>query len=99
MHLVDALALQDTDEDYAAEGLRVAQTYLHLLGITAYRTRSWASTSYRTLDTYVQAAGRGELTARVVGARGGTRTRGLDRSNDWSNAPARAAAGGSRRPV
>jgi predicted amidohydrolase YtcJ len=36
MSLVDAVAPTDTDEDYAA-GLRVAQTYLHSLGITAWQ--------------------------------------------------------------
>ena len=43
----------DTDEDYAA-GLRVAQTYLHSLGITAWQDAIVGiDDSYRTLDAYV----------------------------------------------
>jgi predicted amidohydrolase YtcJ len=93
MALVSAVAPQDTDEDYAA-GLRVAQTYLHSLGITAWQDAIVGiDDSYRTLDTYVEAAGRGELTARVVGALWWDRHLGLDQIERLVDARARASVG------
>jgi predicted amidohydrolase YtcJ len=93
MHLVGVIAPQDTDEDYAA-GLRVAQTYLHSLGITAWQDAIVGiDDSYRTLDMYAHAAGRGELTARVVGALWWDRHRGLDQIERLVDARARAAVG------
>ncbi|MGH2597024.1 MAG: amidohydrolase [Actinomycetota bacterium] len=93
MELVGGIAPKDSDDDYAA-GLRVAQTYLHSLGITAWQDAIVGiDDSYRTLDTYVQAAGRGELTARVVGALWWDRHRGIDQIDRLVDARSRAAVG------
>jgi len=93
MELVGAVAPKDSDEDYGA-GLRVAQTYLHSLGITAWQDAIVGiDDSYRTLDTYVQAAGSGELTARVVGALWWDRHRGIEQIERLIDARARAAVG------
>jgi predicted amidohydrolase YtcJ len=94
MALVGAIAPRDTDADYAA-GLRVAQTYLHSLGITAWQDANVAidDSGYRTLDTYVQAAGSGELTARVVGALWWDRNRGIDQIERLVEARSRASVG------
>ena len=93
MSLILAVAPVDTDEDYAA-GLRVAQTYLHSLGITAWQDAIVGiDDGYRTLDTYALAAGRGELTARVVGALWWDRHRGLEQIDRLVDARARAAVG------
>jgi hypothetical protein len=77
MELVAVHAPQDTMEDFT-RGLLVAQRYLHSLGITA-----WQDASVRldgggcpTFDAYVEAASRGELTARVIGALWWDRHRG-----------------------
>ena len=82
MTLVEVLAPQDTDDDYAA-GLRVAQTYLHSLGITAWQDAIVGiDDSYRTFDTYV-AGGRtrGAHRARRRGALVGPSPRaGADRT-------------------
>ena len=93
MALVAAVAPADTDRDYAA-GLRVAQTYLHSLGITAWQDAIVGiDDSYRTLDVYAAAAGRGELSARVVGALWWDRHRGLDQIERLVDARRRAAVG------
>jgi predicted amidohydrolase YtcJ len=93
MSLVTAVAPVDSDDDYAA-GLRVAQTYLHSLGITAWQDAIVGiDDSYRTLDTYARAAGNGELTARVVGALWWDRNRGVDQIERFVDARARAAIG------
>lgn len=57
------------DKEEIRAGLLEAQSYLHSLGITAWQDaiveeQQWG----RSLDTYVAASERGELTARVVGA-------------------------------
>jgi len=78
MTAVAALAPAETDET-RAEGLRVAQRYLHSLGITGWQDAIVdVDTMYRTYRTYVDAAGRGELTARVVGALWWQRQLGLE---------------------
>lgn len=67
-----------TADDLLA-GLRVAQEYLHSLGITAWQDAAVASPQLRTAgtdQTYATFAGRGELTARVVGALWWDRHRG-----------------------
>ncbi len=93
MSFVTAVAPVDTDEDYAA-GLRVAQAYLHSLGITAWQDAIVGiDDSYRTLDTYARAAADGELTARVVGALWWDRTRGLEQIERFVDARARATVG------
>jgi predicted amidohydrolase YtcJ len=93
MALVGAVAPTDSDEDYAA-GLRVAQTYLHSLGITAWQDAIVGiDDSYRTLDVYAEMAARGELTARVVGALWWDRHRGLEQIERLVDARERAAVG------
>jgi hypothetical protein len=68
MDLVERLAPPVTKKDYA-RGLKMAQDYLHSLGITAWQDAIVGIDSgYPTFETYVEAAERGELTARVVGA-------------------------------
>jgi predicted amidohydrolase YtcJ len=93
MTFVTAVAPVDTDEDYAA-GLRVAQSYLHSLGITAWQDAIVGiDDSYRTLDTYARAAANGELSARVIGALWWDRTRGLEQIDRFVDARARATVG------
>jgi predicted amidohydrolase YtcJ len=93
MALVEAVAPEDTDEDYAA-GLRVAQTYLHSLGITAWQDAIVGiDDSYRTLDMYATAAANGTLTARVVGALWWDRHRGIEQIDRLVDARARATVG------
>jgi len=76
MSLVEDHAPEPTADDWA-EGLTKAQAYLHSLGITAWQD-AIVGGSYDTLDTYISAAERGELTARVVGALWWDRHRGLE---------------------
>jgi hypothetical protein len=57
------------DEEEIRAGLLEAQRYLHSLGITAWQDaiveeQQWG----RSLDTYIAASERGDLTARVVGS-------------------------------
>ena len=63
---------RDTSEDLAA-GLLEGQRYLHSLGITAWQD---AIVTPDIFDAYLAAAGRGDLTARVVGALWWDRERG-----------------------
>jgi predicted amidohydrolase YtcJ len=74
MTLVDKLMPPVTEEEWA-EALRVAQAYLHSLGITAWQD-AIVGDPYDTLSTYVSAAGRGDLTARVIGCLWWDRHRG-----------------------
>jgi predicted amidohydrolase YtcJ len=64
-----------TSRDRWIDGLRVAQTFLHSLGITAWQDAIVCG-PYDTLDAYLTLAERGELTARVVGALWWDRHRG-----------------------
>jgi hypothetical protein len=59
------------------EGLRVAQRHLHSFGITAWQDAIVGGSS-PTFDAYVEFAGSGELTARVVGALWWDRHRGIE---------------------
>lgn len=63
-----------------ARGLLLAQEYLHSLGITAWQDALVGdySTMQDNYDTYVTAAERGELTARVIGALWWDREEGLE---------------------
>jgi hypothetical protein len=72
--LVEDKAPAPTADDLL-EGLRVAQRYLHSLGITAWQD-AIVGGHYDTLDTYRSFASSGELTARVVGALWWDRHRG-----------------------
>ena len=66
MDLVDTLMPPVTEEEWKA-GLRVAQGYLHSLGITAWQD-AIVGGPYDTLGAYIATAGSDELTARVVGS-------------------------------
>jgi predicted amidohydrolase YtcJ len=74
--LVQRLAPEPTPEE-EREGLRVAQRYLHSLGITAWQD-AIVGGHYDTLDLYRSFAASGELTARVVGALWWDRHRGRE---------------------
>jgi len=91
MSLVDDHAPEPTADDWA-EGLAKAQAYLHSLGITAWQD-AIVGGSYDTLDTYVAAAERGELTARVIGALWWDRHRGLEQIPELLDARARGRVG------
>jgi predicted amidohydrolase YtcJ len=77
---VDRVAPQPSASDLE-EGLRVAQRYLHSLGITAWQD-AIVGGHYDTLGTYRAFAASGELTARVVGALWWDRHRGLEQIDE-----------------
>ena len=61
------------------EGLRVAQRHLHALGVTAWQDANVGTDAgYPTFEPYLDVAGSGELTARVVGALWWNRHQGLE---------------------
>jgi predicted amidohydrolase YtcJ len=91
MNLVEDLVPPNSEEDLE-EGLRVAQSYLHSLGITAWQD-AIVGGSYPTLDAYLACAGRGELTARVVGALWWDRRRGEEQIEELLELRARGSAG------
>jgi predicted amidohydrolase YtcJ len=66
------------------EGLRVAQAYLHSLGITAWQDANVddGEAGYPTFEPYLEVAESGELTARVVGALWWDRHRGIEQVED-----------------
>jgi hypothetical protein len=74
------------------DGLRVAQRYLHSLGITAWQD-AIVGGPYPTLDPYLEFARSGELTARVVGALWWDRHRGIEQVEDLIAARERGRAG------
>jgi predicted amidohydrolase YtcJ len=80
MDLVDKLMPPVTDQEWV-EGLRVAQSYLHSLGITAWQD-AIVGGPYDTLDAYTAMAGRAELTARVVGSLWWDRHRGEEQIDE-----------------
>jgi predicted amidohydrolase YtcJ len=79
MNLVARLVPPTSDDEYA-QALQVAQQYLHSLGITGWQDAILGR--YANIDdvgpVYLQAAQRGTLTARVVGALWWDRTRGAE---------------------
>jgi len=82
-------------EPAAAEwerGLLAAQSYLHSLGITAWQD-AIVGGAYPSLDAYGAVAGRGGLTARVVGALWWDRHRGLEQIPELIDARAQCAVG------
>src|SRR5581483_10115315 len=97
MHLVERL-IPPTTQDQWEEGLRVAQRYLHSLGITAWQD-AIVGGSYPALEAYLALADRGELTARVVGALWWDRHRGEDQVDELLAARARASVGRFRAPT
>jgi predicted amidohydrolase YtcJ len=88
--LVDRFLPANTTDEIVA-GLRLAQQELHGLGITNWQdaivTPEQAELAYTTL------AGRGELTARVVGALWWERDRGADQIDELVERRARTAIG------
>jgi predicted amidohydrolase YtcJ len=74
------------------EGLRVAQSYLHSLGITAWQD-AIVGGPYDTLEAYRTLADRGELTARVVGALWWDRHRGEEQVDELRHQRERGGAG------
>jgi len=80
MDLVDKLMPPVAQEEWE-EGLRVAQRYLHSLGITAWQD-AIVGGPYETLGAYTATAGRDELTARVVGALWWDRHRGEEQIDE-----------------
>ena len=91
MDLVDKLMPPVTEQEWA-EGLRVAQRYLHSLGITAWQD-AIVGGPYDTLDAYTAMAGRGELTARVVGSLWWDRHRGDEQIDELIAKRDRSAVG------
>lgn len=91
MRLVGDLAPEPTQEEWE-RGLLEAQRYLHSLGITAWQD-AIVGGSYPTLEAYLAVAGRGELTARVVGALWWDRYRGLEQIPELLEARARGPLG------
>jgi predicted amidohydrolase YtcJ len=91
--LVDQLLPEETDEDWIA-GLRVAQEYLHSLGITAWQDAIVGlDSAYRTFEAYLRFARDGELTARVIGALWWNRYRDGEQIDDLLAARERGNAG------
>jgi predicted amidohydrolase YtcJ len=82
MEMVGRLAPTVTPE-MLAEGLLLAQRHLHALGITGWQDAIVdTGIAYGAYGPYVDAAGRGDLTARVVGALWWDRHRGMDQVDE-----------------
>jgi len=82
------------DDDLIYQGLLKGQAYLHSFGITGWQDAIVDATShYRNYDAYLTAAGRGELTGRVVGALWWDRMKGLEQIDDLVALRAAGAAG------
>jgi hypothetical protein len=77
--------------DELVEGLRLAQAQLHGLGITNWQDASVSPESGEV--AYTTLAGRGELTARVVGALVWDRARGAEQIEKLEERRARTASG------
>ncbi len=82
-HLVDTHIPPDREEEWI-EGIRVAQAYLHSLGITAWQDANVGTedSGYPTFEPYRRVAASGALTARVVGALWWNRYRGIEQIDD-----------------
>jgi len=79
MTLVEPFLPETSGEDLEA-ALRLAQSYLHSLGITTWQDA--IVTPETEEPAYVSLAGRGELTAKVVGALWWERSRGPEQIDD-----------------
>ena len=75
------LFLPDTTTDELEAALGLAQAYLHSLGITTWQDAIVRPDAEER--AYVALAGRGELTAKVVGAMWWERGRGLDQIDEF----------------
>jgi predicted amidohydrolase YtcJ len=91
MDLVDKLMPPVTEAEWE-EGLRVAQQYLHSLGITAWQD-AIVGGPYETLDAYTTMAGKGALTARVIGSLWWDRHRGEEQIDELVMKRARSSVG------
>jgi hypothetical protein len=91
-NLVARLLPDETPEERAT-GLRVAQAYLHSLGITNWQD---ANVGHLNDEVYRAADARGELSARVVGARVWAPQRGAEQIEELIARRAAAAATGGR---
>jgi predicted amidohydrolase YtcJ len=91
MQLVDGV-LPVASSDELEQGLLVAQEHLHSLGLTAWQD-AIVGGPYPTLDSYVACAGRGELTARVIGALWWDRHRGEDQIDEFIEQRAKSSVG------
>ena len=91
MDLVDKLMPPVTEAEWE-EGLRVAQRYLHSLGITAWQD-AIVGGPYDTLGAYTTVAGRGDLTARVVASLWWDRHRGEEQIDELVAKRARSSVG------
>jgi predicted amidohydrolase YtcJ len=87
--LVERLAPRPTPAEMV-EGLRIAQRYLHTLGITAWQD---AIVEDPEFAAYATLALRGELTARVVGALWWDRSRGEEQIEELIERRARGPIG------
>jgi predicted amidohydrolase YtcJ len=89
MTLVERLVPAPTAAELRS-GLLVGQAYLHSLGITAWQD-AWVTP--RDFDTYVELAGSGELTARVVGCQWWERSEGIEQIEGFRKRRARGPVG------
>jgi predicted amidohydrolase YtcJ len=93
MRLVEEFVPPETNDDWIA-GLRIAQEYLHSLGITAWQDAIvGVNVQYRTFEPYLRFARGGELTARVIGALWWDRYRSEDQIDDLFAARERGREG------
>lgn len=91
--LVERYTPDETTDDWIAS-LRLAQRYLHSLGITAWQDADVGlDAGYRTFEAYLAFAGSGELTARVIGALWWNRERGIEQVEDLLAARERGRVG------
>jgi len=89
MHLVERL-IPPTTQKELMESLRIGQSYLHSLGITAWQD---AIVGPPELDAYVALVTSGELTARVVAALWWDRARGEEQIEGLTELRARGVVG------
>ena len=89
MGLVERLVPETSSEEWQ-QAIKLAQTYLHTLGITAIQD---AMVVPETLDAYRALADRGELTARVEGNLLWTRDKGDEQVADLVDLRSKGTAG------
>ncbi len=93
MSLVD-VHIPPLDIEAVRAGLVTAQAHLHALGITAWQDAIVGhQLPYDSQDVYMALAGRGELTARVVGALWWDRHRGIEQVEEHLANRARGSVG------